>query len=237
LPEHATAVSSVFTQTFNGGVWTPASQPAWVYWKDQEADRVNGLTGNLGSRNFDYIGTTYQTFTASTAGVYQFEVWGAKGGNSGGNGGYAKGRQTLTTGQVVYVYVGDMGKASVNATTAAAGGWNGGSPSAGTEGDANNGGGGGATDIRTENGSWDSANGLSSRLIVAGGGGGAVGAPDSTPCYGGGLVGGAGISAYDKFRGTAGGGTQTAGGIWNGGDASMGQNGFFGKGGAGKRSG
>lgn len=74
--------------------------------------KITGPTGI--TYDFGYTGAG-QTFIAPIAGTYTFEVWGAEGGNSthgirGGYGGYAKGNYTLTAGQLIYVFVGAMGK-------------------------------------------------------------------------------------------------------------------------------
>ena len=41
-----------------------------------------GFVFSGGVWNFDYMGENYQTFVAPMTGYYQFEAWGARGGNS-----------------------------------------------------------------------------------------------------------------------------------------------------------
>jgi len=112
--------------------------------------------------NFAYTGN-YQTFVVPRSGIYKLETWGAQGGyrsnaNMGGKGGYAKGEVYLNRGDILYVYVGGFGETHQ--------GYNGGGYQSTTKNY-----GGGATDIRFVAGAWNSALGLKSRLIVAGGGG------------------------------------------------------------------
>jgi hypothetical protein len=109
----------------------------------------------------DSTDCTYYSVTLEP-GRYDLEVWGAQGGNDttypttcfGGRGGYSKGTVQLNSKTTLYVYVGGSGT---------------GSTSGGTWGST---GGGGGTDIRLQNGLWNDANGLKTRIIVAGGGGG-----------------------------------------------------------------
>jgi hypothetical protein len=117
-------------------------------------------------------------------GVYQLEVWGAKGGSYstslyGGNGGYAKGTVTLNEKTVIYVYVGATGSNSTNSNSCNGGG-------IGTGSNAKSG--GGATDIRIN------SNSLLSRIIVAGGGGGNGDCCSEHGGVGGGLNGGYGLN-------------------------------------------
>ena len=116
-------------------------------------------------RSFNYTGGT-QSVTLPK-GRYRLIVRGAGGGGdgtepAGGSGGYASGILTLPSKQTAYVQVGGGGKAC---STAACGGYNGGSP--GNDGTIARGyGGGGATDIRI------GSNAPGYRVITAGGGGG-----------------------------------------------------------------
>jgi len=71
----------------------------------------------------------------------------------------------VTSGQVLYVYVGGNGDSSTYYGGSGTGGWNGGG-SGYNSGHYSGGGGGGASDIRT------SGTALSNRIIIAGGGGG-----------------------------------------------------------------
>jgi large repetitive protein len=155
--------------------------------------------------NFSYTGSV-QTFTATTAGTYDLQLWGASGGNDGqigGKGGYATAKMALTAGQSINIYVAGQGTGCV---TNSGGGWNGGG-NAGTAGCS--GGGGGATDIRS------GGTALANRVIVAGGGGGGGNGGLGVGGAGGGLTGQAA---------SGGGGTQSAGGSGTG-AGSLGQGG------------
>ncbi|MDR0551040.1 MAG: hypothetical protein LBG72_03360 [Spirochaetaceae bacterium] len=144
---------------------------------------------------FSYTGAP-QTFRPWAAGVYQFEAWGAYGGNSpdfdgnGGNGmggkpAYTKGRLTMDpngalwnpaavsqvdSANVVYIYVGEGGWARDGATPGKAT-WNGGGAGGLGAGKAGSSG-GGATSISLTRGSWSDFQVLLDRIMVAGGGGG-----------------------------------------------------------------
>ena len=130
--------------------------------------------------NFDYTGGE-QTFTAPCDGYYKLEVWGAQGGGgkSGCNysdieygGGYSSGIIRIEKTSVFYAYIGEKGHDGQDNTNNI-GGYNGGGKGNSDHTCYIGGGGGGATDIRTINGSWDNANSLRSRIIVAGAGAGA----------------------------------------------------------------
>ena len=119
--------------------------------------------------NFAYTGGE-QSFTVPCDGNYKLETWGASGGNIGpylgGRGAYTLGEIELTKNRNLYVYVGGQG------TNTDIGGYNGGSSL--TVGQSKYGSsGGGATDIRLNNGTWDSFDSLKSRIMVSAGGGGA----------------------------------------------------------------
>ncbi len=174
------------------------------YGSDLTVKTMNGVT-------FDYTGA--QQTWAVPAGVTTMivEVWGAAGGGGsayGGNGGYTKGRLTVTAGTQYYIYVGEN-------PTAQTGGWNGGG-TGGLGGDYSSGtrypgmGGGGASDVRV------GSNALASRILVAGGGGGRNNLVDWLSIgSGGGITGGdaadgSGGSSMDNKGGK--GGTQLAGG-------------------------
>ncbi|HCC07838.1 MAG TPA: hypothetical protein DEP72_06750 [Clostridiales bacterium] len=151
--------------------------------------------------NYGYIGSQ-QTFTASIAGKYLLEVWGAQGGNgSGGTGGYSKGEITLAKNDILYVYVGGSN------------GYNGGGSGHGRSSDV----GGGGTDIRKGSTS------IYNRIIVAGGGGG-IG-----PAYGGVGGGAIGGTGGDHFGTPGSGGTQSSGGY---GGSNYGNSGSLGQGGS-----
>ncbi len=134
--------------------------------------------------DFQYTGT-YTPFTIPADGIYEFEVWGAKGGDAtdgtlvgeGGLGGHAKGYKKMTKGTKLYVFNGEH-------PTGNSGGDNGGGngytyTSSKHYGAA----GGGATSIMTRSGyicssssssyqSSDYADRYEEILIIAGGGGG-----------------------------------------------------------------
>jgi hypothetical protein len=77
---------------------------------------------------FGYTGGP-QTFVASENGLYLFEARGARGGHptKGGKGGYTKGEISLKKGEVIYVYVGQIGTDSIALEAAdLTGRWNGG---------------------------------------------------------------------------------------------------------------
>lgn len=139
------------------------------------------------STSYSYYGN-YQTYTVSSDGSYQLEVWGAEGGyrssNSySGKGGYAKGTVYLRSGDVLYVYVGGNGTNH--------NGYNGGGLSGCTTATSCTANiyGGGASDIRINSTS------LYARVIVAGGGG-SVGAATKKGGYGGGWSGGSTTENY-----------------------------------------
>ena len=145
--------------------------------------------------NYGYTGGM-QSFTASCAGTFQLEVWGAEGGHNSsdysgipGKGGYSKGNVSLTKNQTIYVCVGSAGDRA-RATYQHA--YNGGGLSYNAPG-------GGATHIGTRNGTlaqYGNTNGL---FIVAGGGGGS-GHGDRTHSPDGGV-------SNRAFRGGDGGGS------------------------------
>ncbi|AUM66193.1 hypothetical protein C0R09_17575 [Brevibacillus laterosporus] len=149
---------------------------------------------------FEYIGKPEMFTVPLNATKIKFECWGAEGGTygdlKGGKGGYASGEYNPSSTSTFYIFAGGRGK-TLNSLPVE-GGFNGG-------GGGRSGSGGGASDVRLNNLS------LGSRLIVAGGGGGA--GPGGDGGVGGGLVGG----DAENRRGNGGkGGTQTAGGTYNG---------------------
>ncbi|MDR1862148.1 MAG: hypothetical protein LBQ41_03950 [Candidatus Ancillula sp.] len=152
-----------------------------------------------------------QEFEAPFSGIYQLEAWGAGGSRSnqwetadalsiGGTGGYSSGKIYIKKGDKVYVSVGQAGRGYADPLNGTAKAnlltnwwpttWGGGG--ALTSVSHNPGQGGGATDFRTVPGDWDSADGLRSRILVAGGGGGPddYSANDGYGGHGGGLNGG-----------------------------------------------
>jgi hypothetical protein len=153
-----------------------------------------------------------QPYTPTANGVYQLEVWGAKGANynnTGGAGGYSVGSVYLTAGTNLFVYVGGQGSGGT-------GGFNGGGTSNNTSG--YRAGGGGGTDFRLVGGNWNDPSGLLSRFIVAGGGGGGnyLSLTSGGSGAGGGTNGGNGWLSSDFGSCTHYGGSQTAGGTYSG---------------------
>ena len=160
---------------------------------------------------YAYTGSATQ-IEIKDPGVYKLEVWGAQGGyrsssSYGGLGGYSVGEVSLTSGTILYIYVGGAGN-----TGGTSGGFNGG----GTRSTYS--GGGGATDMRIGGTS------LYNRFIVAGGGG-SDGAANKAGGYGGGLTG---ESRTDSYGTGGGGGSQTTGGT-----GGSGNGGTYGAGGTG----
>ena len=157
------------------------------------------------TKDFAYNGSVH-TWKAPSTGSYDLEVWGAEGGgrvsDSGGKGGYAKGRITVTAGTTIYIVVGGKG-GSVSAWQGepgpVSGGYNGGGDGGkGVEGYSGSGGGGGATHMAyssfviSKSGTQSYAG--TNYIIVAGGGGGR-GHGVTTAGNGGGTSGGIGNRA------------------------------------------
>ncbi len=220
--------------------FTPSSSSTFTWDKNSVALTANtASTLNVScTKEYEYKGTpgyTYaytgseQTFTTPTSSPYLVECWGAQGGNmdmySGGKGGYVAGIIPLTSGTILYAYVGGQAQA-----------FNGAGISSSYEIAPHYGNsGGGATDFRLVKGStWKEFTSLKSRIIVAAGGGGAnyrnieVDNGNDTYCiygegnggYGGGLTGGEGQNKNNSRTNyvtygwaKAYGGTQTSGGI------------------------
>ena len=143
---------------------------------------------------------------------------GASGGDSpalsvtGGLGGIASGTLAVTTGEMLFIYVGQRGTNSSGDNPGVPGVFNGGGAGGASIGSTSQPGGaagGGASDVRV------GAQDLASRVIVAAGGGGAAGGTSGgTPNggAGGGLTGGNGVSYASGVGFEATGGTQSAGG-------------------------
>ncbi len=164
------------------------------------AEQPTSGTSSAANAEFSSIG--YYTWTAPYTGTYQFEAWGADGGDAwetpghnrlgiaGGKGAYTKGKISLQEGDVVFVYVGGKGTNGVRSTSSTnyviEGGWNGGGNG---HQDGNNddcgGAGGGATDFRIISGGalWNNLNSLQSRIMVAAGGGGATTTSNTSTLY------------------------------------------------------
>ena len=165
--------------------------------------------------NFEYVGSRREI--KLSAGAYIFECWGAAGGrarttntntmhdNVGGS--YTKGLLQIRNDYIFYIFVGERG-ADHPYNSGGRGGWNGGgtggydTDAVGTVNPPTDGrfkeagsGGGGATDIRLfNNTTWNNANGLRSRIMVAAGSsGGGAGARMGFP---GGTLNGDGNSAH-----------------------------------------
>ena len=151
---------------------------------------------------------TYYSFIANK-GIYLIECWGARGGNSGGCGGYSSGYIKFNTDISLYLYPGAIGSVPQKEYSFNGGG-------TGQEG------GGGASDVRLIEGEWYQFESLKSRIIVAGGGGGKDGSSDFGGA-GGGIEGLSSSLEYGK------GGTQTSGGDSNATFGKGGGNDRFGK--------
>ena len=190
---------------------------------------------NIGDKlKFDYTGDVQEVTLEK--GTYQFECWGAQGGNSaisdhvnaqlgvGGKGGYSRGEILVQSPQTFYIYVGGVGLPSD--TGIAEGGWNGGGCSWASNASDPAGGGGGATDIRLVGGEWDNEEGLYSRIIVAGGGGGG-GEDGEVGGYGGGEISG---GTYSSSQSTSRGGAVFGKGAHTNYDGGGGGGGWFGGG-------
>ncbi len=170
IPQTVTNATITITYS-NGGTLTKTISGTW------EAGKTYNYKISF-MREYNYTGDV-QLFTAPISGTYKLEAWGAQGGGpssssvTGGKGAYVTGSISLAKGFSIYIYVGQQPSAGI-------GGWNGG----GSNLTASYGG-GGATDISLNNGNWNDASHLYSRIIVAGGGGG-YGSELSTNVYQGG---------------------------------------------------
>ncbi|HEK8705072.1 TPA: hypothetical protein STU26_003721, partial [Clostridioides difficile] len=156
-------------------------------------------------------------------GQYKLECWGACGGTLGASdwtecakGGYSKGEVILKKRTNLCICVGQSGYEKLNTgSTLTRTGFNGGgrTNAHGINGNYYSKYGGGATDIRAyyTRATWDSAEGLLSRILVAGGGGGTKNnyAAAHSIGHGGGYVGENGIGRDRDF---CGGGSQYQGG-------------------------
>ena len=129
-------------------------------------------------------------FSIPPPGYYQFELWGAQGGDarfgnsndirpgSGGKGAFVSGNLSLIGTQELFLYIGGKGEnqESIEPGVMSKGGFNGGGNGGVDKVDStqpeSSAGGGGATDIRIIHGTSREA--LKSRLMIAAGGGGAT---------------------------------------------------------------
>lgn len=180
-----------------------------------------------GSDNL-YSSSGAYTYTAPVTGNYKLETWGAQGGSvtyssatyRGGYGGYSTGTVSLKKGNVLYVHVGGAGTGGIMQESFP-GGYNGGGSMNIYGSDHYSASGGGATHIATKNGLLSTlSSSLNSILIVSGGGGGGY-VHTGSSLYsslggdGGGMNGtDATLGGYNAKQGL--GGTQTAGGKYNG---------------------
>ena len=183
------------------------------------------MTTILSSFTFEYNEQNKPAIISLPRGEYKLEVWGAKGGDSTGNGdckrhgkrgsksakgglgGYSRGILSLAKNETAYVYVGEEGKQSESSDGSTT---NGGFPDGGGARTGHDssfttvpGTGGGSTSIRI------GSDTLYNRVIVAGGGGGASGDPSyvNPGGFGGGLNGG--NCTYKESLQNQGAGTQT----------------------------
>ena len=174
---------------------------------------------------FSYSGEGKQ-WVVPVAGTYTIECWGASGGNakitlnattgawvsSVGCGGYVSGSITLSN-QTLFVYAGQQGNAYDHYSSSYM--FNGGGYANKLSGGQCGSCGGGATDIRTTNGTWSTANSLNSRIMIAAGGGGCSGTAYQGYTYGscaGGLNGYNGYGVYASYDTNQGKGASQSGG-------------------------
>ncbi|OYO87653.1 hypothetical protein B7359_15510 [Clostridioides difficile] len=171
--------------------------------------------------NFNYA--NYVQNVSLPPGRYKLECWGACGGTLGASdwtecakGGYSKGEVILKKRTNLCICVGQSGYEKLDTgSTLTRTGFNGGgrTNAHGINGNYYSKYGGGATDIRAyyTRATWDSAEGLLSRILVAGGGGGTKNnyAAAHSIGHGGGYVGENGIGRDRDF---CGGGSQYQGG-------------------------
>ncbi|HBG4073820.1 TPA: hypothetical protein KQC97_003522 [Clostridioides difficile] len=172
---------------------------------------------------WDFNYANYVQNVSLLPGRYKLECWGACGGTLGASdwtecakGGYSKGEVILKKRTNLCICVGQSGYEKLDTgSTLTRTGFNGGgrTNAHGINGNYYSKYGGGATDIRVyyTRATWDSAEGLLSRILVAGGGGGTKNnyAAASSIGHGGGYVGENGIGRDRDF---CGGGSQYQGG-------------------------
>ena len=177
-----------------------------------------------GTQTFSYTGSIQNWTVPTGVTSLSFTAEGAQGGSGtagygvGGLGGRVQGSLSVTPGQALSIYVGQMPLSNI-------GGFNGGGNGANNTYGR---GGGGATDIRI------GGVALANRVVVAAGGGGGgtncFSANQNSGGVGGGATGGDGYQCNQQTNYVGFGGTQTAGGINLGG---LGQTGGLGQGGNG----
>jgi gliding motility-associated-like protein len=177
-----------------------------------------------GTQTFSYTGSIQNWTVPTGVTSLSFTAEGAQGGSGtagygvGGLGGRVQGSLSVTPGQALSIYVGQMPLSNI-------GGFNGGGNGANNTYGR---GGGGATDIRI------GGVALANRVVVAAGGGGGgtncFSAGQNSGGVGGGATGGNGYQCNQQTNYVGFGGSQTAGGINLGG---LGQTGGLGQGGNG----
>ena len=160
---------------------------------------------------FSYTGREEQ-FLVKTPGIYKLEVWGAQGGITnhwrsltGGYGGYSVGEVSLKKGEILYINVGESGKALYATNQYINGTYNGGGKGhTGTTNRATTSG-GGATSIAFKSGLLLSLeNDKDKVLMVAGGGGGTWTCGDTrwetaSAGHGGGYIGGTATARSNSY--------------------------------------
>ena len=184
-----------------------------------------------------------QEFTAPLNTTYKIECWGASGGNYINDEIYLQGKGAYTSGEIsfskdllLYIYVGQKGLRSISSFNQPQNGtFNGGGGFVlmGYNADYNNCQGGGATDVRLQNGEWNTFNSLKSRIMVAAGGGSVVEDNSRMPSYGGALKSRDYTDTYPDqvWTNAAQGATQTSGykfGIGQDGYRAGGGGGYYG---------
>lgn len=202
---------------------------AFIEWNTKADGSGDSLDGYVLKGPVTFYAVYYQTdyeciedeqsLTIPFDGWYRIQCWGAAGGTDyrsggniyGGSGGYTSGDIYLSKGDVIYVYVGGVGADELTDSNPVQwAGYNGGG--AGPASGGSSGAGGGATDIRLIGGAWDDAEGLASRIMVAGGGGGGGSLARAYSGAAGGLTG----SSVSASGVTVRGGSQTSAGSGGG---------------------
>lgn len=170
----------------------------------------------FGNKDYSYTGDVQEV--TLPIGTYKLECWGADGGELSSNtaepgkGGYSSGEITLSSSTVLYIVVGGKGKGG----GATPGGYNGGGGTTGTHtNNANHTGGGGASHIATIAGTLRSLSNYQSSILIVAGGGGGQGTSTGSGGNGGGIVGQDGRGNSVNIGK---GGTQTAAGVYPGGN-------------------
>ena len=190
----------------------------------------NGTFTNGNTITYSYNGGSYSVTIPQ--GKWRWELWGARGGNSGsysansgtangGYGGYVKAEVTYSAATTIYIYVGGTGAGGTGTRdqnhTTRTGGYNGGGNGIGSR----CGGGGGATDIRTTGGAATTASSYNTRkLVAAGGGGGEATGTTQTHTSNGVYFGGSGCTT--KHNGNYCNDESGGGGGYNGGKCNHG---------------